>query len=154
GQRAVLASADLLVATSASEAQSIRLAGLRQPIAVIPHGVQLPEQRARHEGDGVHKALFLGRVHPIKGLPLLIEAWSRVRPSGWQCLIAGPSELGHRATLERQIRASGLSGEFQFLGKSDASLKEALYRAADLFVLPSLSENFGIVVAEALSYGV
>jgi glycosyltransferase involved in cell wall biosynthesis len=153
GQRAVLEAADLLIATSASEADGIRRAGLGPPIAVIPHGVPLPEQPARHEGAGVHKALFLGRVHPIKGLPLLIEAWSRVRPRGWQCLIAGPSELGHRATLERQIRESGLSGEFQFLGKLDASLKEALYRTADLFVLPSLSENFGIVVAEALSYG-
>jgi glycosyltransferase involved in cell wall biosynthesis len=154
GQRAVLEAASLLVATSASEAEGIRRAGFRQPIAVVPIGVQLPEQPARHGEDGVHKALFLGRVHPIKGLPLLIEAWSRVRPRGWQCLIAGPSELGHRATLERQIRASGLSSEFQFLGKLDATLKDALYRTADLFVLPSLSENFGIVVAEALSYGV
>jgi glycosyltransferase involved in cell wall biosynthesis len=153
GHGAVLEAADLLVATSVSEAQGIRRAGFRQPIAVIPIGVQLPDQLARHESDGVHKALFLGRVHPIKGLPLLIEAWSRVRPPGWQCLIAGPSELGHRASLERQIRAGGLSGEFQFLGKLDASLKAALYRTADLFVLPSLSENFGIVVAEALSYG-
>ena len=153
GQRAVLAAADLLVATSLSEAHSIRCAGFRQPIAVIPIGVQLPEHPARHADDGAHKALFLGRLHPIKGLPLLIEAWSRVRPRGWQCLIAGPSEQGHRASLERQIRASGLSGAFQFLGKLDASRRETLYRSADLFVLPSLSENFGIVVAEALSYG-
>ncbi|HVN44316.1 MAG TPA: glycosyltransferase [Steroidobacteraceae bacterium] len=154
GQRAVLESAHLLVATSEQEALGIRRAGFRQPIAVIPIGVQLPEHAAQHVDERVHRALFLGRLHPIKGLPLLIEAWSRVRPRGWQCLIAGPSELRHRAALERQIRSSGLAGEFQFLGKLDASLKEATYRSADLFVLPSLSENFGVVVAEALSYGV
>jgi glycosyltransferase involved in cell wall biosynthesis len=154
GHRAALEAADLLVATSASEAEGIRRLGFRRPIAVLPVGVLLPAESVRQAGYGAHKAAFLGRLHPIKGLPLLIEAWSRVRPAGWQCLIAGPNELGHRAVLERQIDALGLSAEFRFLGSLGAGAKEALYRSVDLLVLPSLSENFGIVVAEALSYGV
>jgi glycosyltransferase involved in cell wall biosynthesis len=154
-QRTLLEAADLLVAASRSEADNMRRLGLGPPIAVVPHGVRLPEQPASHNGAaaGVRNALFVGRVHPIKGLNRLVEAWARVRPTGWRCQIAGPSELGHRTALEHQVRSHGLAADFEFLGALDASRREELYRAADLFVLPSLSENFGIVVAEALAYG-
>lgn len=153
GQRAVLEAADLFVATSASEADSIRRFGLKQPIAVVPIGVQLPSPPPARTLTGVRTALFVGRVHPIKGLARLIEAWARVRPSGWRCLIAGPSEGGYRATLERMVQAHDLSASFEFLDALDSAGKERLYSTADLLVLPSLSENFGIVVAEALARG-
>jgi glycosyltransferase involved in cell wall biosynthesis len=152
-ERAVLEAADLLVATSANEADNIRRLGFRQPIAVVPNGVQLPEPRAPRTGTGARTALFVGRVHPIKGLPRLVEAWARARPAGWRCLIAGPSEAGHRAALERVVRAHGLAADFEFLGAVDAMRKDHLYRSSDLLVLPSLTENFGIVVAEALAHG-
>lgn len=153
GQRAVLEAAELFVATSESEADSIRRLGLKQPIAVVPIGVRLPEDPLPRALTGTRTALFVGRVHPIKGLPRLIEAWSRVRPPGWRCLIAGPGERVHRAALERMVQAHDLSANFEFLGALDCAGTASLYDTADLLVLPSLSENFGIVVAEALAHG-
>ena len=153
-QRRTLGLADAFQATSEAEAADVRRAGLRQPVAVIPHGVAMPpEVPPRPARAGRRTALFLSRVHPIKGLPDLVEAWGRVRPDGWRLVVAGPDEEGHRAELERQVGAAGLGGAVSFTGPVEESAKWDLYREADLFVLPTHSENFGIVVAEALAAG-
>jgi len=154
-QQRDLESASLLVATSFQEAESIRKVGLRQPIAIIPNGIDLPEWKQEiSSNDRVHTALFLSRLHPIKGLMNLVAAWDRVRPKGWRMIIAGPDEGNHRAEVESTIRRTGLETDFQFVGPVDGEAKEKLYRSADLFILPTYSENFGMVVAEALAYGV
>jgi glycosyltransferase involved in cell wall biosynthesis len=99
-------------------------------------------------------ALFLSRIHPKKGLFDLVAAWGLVRPKGWRVVIAGGSENGHQADLESAIRERGLGDEFQFLGEVPDDRKWGVYRSADLFILPTKSENFGIVIAEALGSGV
>ena len=154
-QRRDLTSAAVLHATAPSEAQALRSAGLRAPIAVIPNGVEVPPQAARQPRppNAPRRALFLSRVHPKKGLPLLLDAWAEVRPAGWELVVAGPDEDGHQAQLETQAARLGLS-EVSFLGSIDNDKKWDLYRSADLFVLPTYSENFGVVVAEALAAGV
>ena len=154
-QKRDLESAALLVATSAQEAESIRKVGLRQPIAVIPNGIDLPEWKERtFPKEGMRSALFLSRVHPKKGLMNLVAAWDRVRPEEWRMIIAGPNEGNHRADVELAVRRAGLDQEIQFVGSVAGEAKEHLYRDADLFILPTYSENFGVVVAEALAYGV
>ena len=154
-QRRDLTSAAVLHATAPSEAEGLRSAGLRAPIAVIPNGVDVPPQAVRQPRPpgAPRRALFLSRVHPKKGLPLLLDAWAEVRPDGWELVVAGPDEDGHRAELETQTARLGL-GEVSFLGAVDNGKKWDLYRTADLFVLPTYSENFGVVVAEALAAGV
>ena len=155
-QRRALRAAAAFQATSEAEAEDVRRAGLRQPVAVIPHGVGSPPEAAGTRpgrGGAGRTALFLSRVHPIKGLPDLIAAWGRVRPEGWRLVVAGPEEEGHRAEVERQVRASGLADAVTFAGPVNDDEKWDLYRDADLFVLPTHSENFGIVVAEALAAG-
>lgn len=156
-ERRNLESAALLHATSDQEALSIRERGLRAPIAVIPNGVMLPEDWDAAAGRGkVEKKtlLFLGRVHPVKGLPLLLEAFAKVRPSGWDLKIVGPDEGGHRKELENQVSALGLESVVSFLDPvRGKEAKRALFDEASLFVLPTHSENFGIAVAEAMAHG-
>src|SRR5262249_11505939 len=104
-------------------------------------------------GGGQKTALFLGRIHPKKGLPMLIEAWGQVRPRGWKLQIAGPDEAGHRREVGRAGMATRLTDVVQFLGPVEPWAKEAVYFGADLFVLPTYSESFGMAVAEALAHG-
>ena len=98
-------------------------------------------------------ALFLGRLYPVKGLPMLIDAWARVRPANWSLAIAGPDEAGHRAVVEAAVRANGLEDAVTFTGPLAADAKRRALLDADLFVLPTHSESFGIAIAEALAHG-
>lgn len=156
-QRGDLKAAEVLHATSKQEAQGFRAVGLKQPIAVVPNGVELPALECTSPPPNSQGAgriiLYLGRIHPIKGLADLVRAWAKVRPSGWRVAIAGSGDGEHHRMLEAEIRELGLSGEFSFLGTIDGEAKWKLYRQAALFVLPSHSENFGIAVAEALASG-
>jgi glycosyltransferase involved in cell wall biosynthesis len=151
-QRWVLRQATLFHVTSQEEVDALRDLGLDQPAAVIPNGVPLPELSRSETTDGeARRALFLSRLHPKKGLPMLLEAWAEVRPDGWTLELLGPSEDGHRAKLEAQARRLDLSDQVHFAGPVSDDEKWDMYRHADLFVLPTHSENFGIVVAEALA---
>ena len=146
-------------ATSDEEATNLRRLGLGVPIATIPNGVDLPDegeltaQNARLIPNRRKVALFLGRIYPVKGLPMLVKAWARVRPSGWNLHIAGPDEAGHRAVVEREIIANQLGDSVHFLGSVEPQERMRVYASADLFVLPSYSESFGMAVAEALAHG-
>src|SRR5690606_10208129 len=81
-------------------------------------------------------------------------AWSRFRPAGWKSIIAGPDEGGYLNHLQRRSVQLGVNEDFDFIGSVDGEAKWDLYRRASLFVLPSYSENFGVVVGEALAAGV
>lgn len=152
-QRADLRKAAALHATAEAEAANLERLKLSPPIRVIPNGVDLPTLRAT-EKPPIRTALFLGRIYPVKGLPMLIEAWARVRPEGWRLRIAGPDEADHRAEVERAVRAAGLGAVVDFLGPLAGEAKHAAFEEADLFILPSHSESFGMAVGEALAHGV
>lgn len=154
-----LQTADLLHATSEQEAQALRDRGLTAPIAVIPNGVDLsvgrdvPRMRVSSSiRNSPNRALFLSRIHPKKGLPLLLAAWAKVRPENWSLEIVGPDEGGHRGELERLVVGLGLTGVVRFSGSLTGDAKEAAFRESDLFILPTHSENFGIAVAEAMAH--
>ncbi len=154
-QRRDLHRAAMLHATASSEAAQFRRLGLRQPIVVLPNGVDLPTTMPPRAVNptGRRRALFLSRIHPKKGLIELVQAWSRLRPQGWEMVIAGTDEGGHEAEVRRAVDAVGLRAEFVFPGAFSDEAKWALYRSAELFVLPTHSENFGVVVAEAMAAG-
>lgn len=153
-------------ATAPAEAHSIRSFGLYQPIAVIPNGV--PDTWLDSRGDHLRfkrhfdirpetrLLLFLSRLHPMKGLPLLLEAMERLRSKlvGWQLIIVGADENGYQQQLESLAHRLGVADFIRFLGPLYDTEKRDAYAAADLFVLPTLSENFALVVAEALGAGV
>jgi glycosyltransferase involved in cell wall biosynthesis len=90
-QRRILQEAACLHATAPMEANQLRSLGLTAPIAVIPNGVPLPDRWKQKSSDGSERqALFLSRIHPKKGLPMLLDAWADLRPSHWRLLIVGP----------------------------------------------------------------
>lgn len=154
-QKADLESASLLHATAMSEAANLRSYGLTVPIAVAPNGVDASlSYVATHRSDKAEKtALFLSRIHPKKGLLDLVKAWSRLRPPGWRVRIIGPDENGHRREVADEVTAAGLERVITFHDQISGPDKWREYSEADLFVLPSYSENFGLVVAEALCAG-
>lgn len=154
-QRKDLESASGYHATSAEEASNIRKLGLMGPIAVVPNGVALPADLPRRIGE-IHsrrRLVFMSRIHRKKGLENLIRAWDELRPSDWLLTIAGP-DAGHLSEMRQLVRTLGLERIVEFVGPVDDSEKWMLLTTADLFVLPSYSENFGLVVAEALGAGV
>ena len=150
-QKHVFRQASLFHATAPAEVDDLRALGMTQPIAVVPNGVEIPGTLPNGQTTDGKRALFLSRVHPKKGLPMLLDAWADLRPDGWTLELVGPSENGHREELEAQASELGLDGEVVFSGPVDDADKWHKYAAADLFVLPTHSENFGIVVAEALA---
>ena len=143
-------------ATADTEAKHIDCLRLGVPICVIPNGMDVRICLGKKEKgiDEQKVALFLSRIHPKKGLLMLIEAWAKVRPNGWTLQIAGPDEIGHIREVEAEILAAGLGNVISFIGALQGIEKERAFLNADLFVLPTYSENFGIVVAEALAYGI
>jgi glycosyltransferase involved in cell wall biosynthesis len=152
-QRRDLETVSAFVATSELEAIGIREFGLSQPIAIIPNGIDLPPvaiDRPR-VGNGPRIALFLGRIHPAKGLLNLIEVWARTKPRGWVLHIAGPDEGGHLQQVMRRVSEFNLTEVIKYIGSVSDSAKFEAYSRAELFILPTFSENFGVVVAEALS---
>lgn len=100
--------------------------------------------------------LFLSRIHPKKGCDLLIEAFARVfgDVSEWHLVMAGPDRVGWTEDLRDQAESLGIADRVTWAGMVRGELKWTTFRSADVFVLPSHQENFGIVVAEAMSCGV
>jgi glycosyltransferase involved in cell wall biosynthesis len=143
-------------ATSEQEYQEIRSFGLTNPVSVIPNGIDLPQAVAEPNRRGqTHRVvLSLGRIHPKKGLDRLVRAWSEIEASrpDWRLRIVGPSEAGHHDELKafaKSLRLVRVSIE----GPIYDEAKQAAYRDADLFVLSTMNEDFGLTVAEALAAG-
>lgn len=180
-----LKGATCLHALCRAEAEAIRAYGLKNPIAIIPNGVEVP----KNIGDGRWRMedrktlLFLGRLHPKKGLMNALRAWSTATNSkfkiknsklkNWQFVIAGWDDGGHLAELKQLCRELGISerdisaDEFLgtptsdlrpptsvlFLGPVFGTAKDQLLRSADAFILPSFSEGLPMAVLEAWAYG-
>jgi glycosyltransferase involved in cell wall biosynthesis len=152
-QRRDLQVAPLLHATADPELKTLRALKLRQPVATLPPGVRIPEARTGLSKTGpVRRALFLGRIHPKKGILSLIDAWTTLRPKDWKLDLAGPDEAGHLAEVRRTLRERKLEQEVIYRGATFGETKEQLLREASLLIAPSLSENFGIVVVEGLAH--
>jgi glycosyltransferase involved in cell wall biosynthesis len=159
-QNAQLRRATCLRALCASEAESMRAYGLTNPICIIPNGIDLPDETLsaapRPALFPVDKKvlLYLGRLHPKKGLVPLLAAWSESRAQGpdWLLAIAGWDQSGHEAELKQQAAALGIADSVRFLGPQFGAAKDTCYRACDAFVLPSFSEGLPMVVLEAWAH--
>jgi glycosyltransferase involved in cell wall biosynthesis len=148
-----------LHATAEHEYLDIRRAGFRQPVAIVPNGIDVfpdsgGDDSGSDESGGRRTLLFLGRIHPIKGLEGLLRAWHAVQHAfpDWELQIVGLGDKSYTAALQRLAVELKLE-RTGFPGPAYGKDKQAWYRRAELSVLPSWSENFGITVSESLSQG-
>jgi glycosyltransferase involved in cell wall biosynthesis len=136
------------------EADQIRQQGISARVEVIPNGIDLTPFDVPVEMPAVPQrtVLFLGRLHPKKGIDLLLKAWSRwsSRFPEWKLILAGPDEGGYRAEIERNISAGGIE-RVELPGVVTGAAKIALLKQAGVFALPSYSEGFPMAVLEALA---
>jgi len=150
-----LKNADCIHATATLEAENIRNLGYVNPIAVIPNGIDLKAfPNFKKSQTVVKKILFLSRIHQKKGIENLIEAWSQITTSvkeDWSIAIVGNGEEKYIEELQNLLIEKGLSEQIFIKGPMYGEDKLKEYQDADLFVLPTYSENFGIVIAEALA---
>ncbi len=162
-QARALRAATCLHAKSRFEYDHIHRFGLRNPVAIVPNPIPPPPtdgalcgeafRRSHQIPAGKRVALFLGRLHRVKGLARLVRAWPAVSAPNpqWLLVIAGPDEGGHRAELESLVARVGCQCSVVFTGQLDDSQRWAALAAADLFVMPSDFENFGNAIVEAMS---
>jgi glycosyltransferase involved in cell wall biosynthesis len=163
-ENAHLRRAACLRALCESEAQAIRAFGLRNPICVIPNGIDLPvltgipnDEFQMTYGKGRKVLLYLGRLHPKKNLAALLRAWADVQRDvsaarNWMLVIAGWDQGGYESKLKALSSELQVHNSVQFLGPQFDGAKAACYASCEAFVLPSLSEGLPMVVLEAWAY--
>lgn len=147
----------LIHVTSEGEAAASRRRFPSTPLTLIPNGVQIPETISPGQRNGPLRLLFLGRLDPIKGIENLLEACRILqakRTLKWSLTIAGGGDSGYRSRLANAIRTSGLDEKVTMVGEVSGGEKARAFAEADALVVPSHSENFGIVVAEGLAHGI
>lgn len=155
GQKQILQHAALFHATSRHEVQDIRAAGYKGPIALIPYGITLPPlDKSNNAIGGKRTLLYLSRIHPGKGIDILLQAWCRLagRFPDWHLHVVGPLNNTYARKMQQFARDLDLP-RVEFLGECRGDAKRACIQSAELFVLPSLSESFGFAIAEALAHG-
>jgi glycosyltransferase involved in cell wall biosynthesis len=124
---------------------------------VIPNGVEIPNRLIHVPENGVLRLLYLGRLHPKKGIANLLSACKRLNDSSnttWSLTLAGAGDPKYVETLRTRIEELKLGKQVQMVGAVDGEMKRNLFENSEIAVVPSHTENFGMVVAEALAHGV
>jgi glycosyltransferase involved in cell wall biosynthesis len=158
-----------LRALCSEEAAAFRAYGLGNTVCIIPNGIDLPDEnekssvRGKFPQTGVRTILFLGRIHPKKGLENALRAWKRVVPSdgAWRFVIAGWEEVGHEAYLKDLCDTLGLSWSSShederasviFHGPAYGEEKLRLLASSQAFLLSSFSEGLPMSILEAWAW--
>lgn len=154
-QRRAIRMADLIHATAESEKENLLALGWNSNVHVIGNCVDVESIGMKSSWERRKRILFLSRVHVKKGINFLIEAVTALKDelSGYVVKIAGPGEESYIKELKELAERLGVGDMVEFVGSVFGDRKYDLYREADVFVLPTHSENFGIVVTEALACG-
>jgi glycosyltransferase involved in cell wall biosynthesis len=161
-EKQVLNRVDCFHALNQSEADSIRGLGHTQHIKIIPNGTDLPDRNDIGLLGGENedkKIVFIGRIHPKKGIAELLNAWKLLRDrspnlsSDWKLVIAGWDDGGHLEGYQKKAIQLGLADSIEWPGKVYGHDKERLLHETSAFILPSFSEGLPMAVVEAMAYG-
>lgn len=157
-QKEDLESAACILATSEMEAFNIRNLGINSPIAIIPNGIDVHEYKCRpldFKSNIKKQILFLSRIHQKKGIEILIDAWRNLslKYPEWNIVIAGNGEENYISELNKRIKEANIETSISIIPPVFGKYKHQLYKESSIFILPTYSENFGMVIAEALSCG-
>jgi glycosyltransferase involved in cell wall biosynthesis len=151
-QRHDLSNAAGIHVTSEEEYRSIDNLNLNKPIYLVPNGIEIPDQLpVRLTIKETKRVLFLSRIHKQKGLIELLKAWAKLNLEKWILQISGTDKDNFTKDLTTLAGSLNILDSVFFTGPLNDFEKWKAYRESDIFVLPSFSENFGIVVAEALA---
>lgn len=156
-QNRTLRNTDMWVATAESEYEDIRVLGYRQPVCILPNGIDMPDSALCNRNAANRRRLyFLSRIHPKKNVEMLIHAWSHLERhfEEWDLSIVGPDLNNRYADAMKALAISLGCQRITFEGELNGNEKIRFVSSSDCLVLPTHSENFGMVVAEALSCGV
>lgn len=154
-QRPAITDAACFHATAYSEYEDIRRAGFRQPVCIVPNGVDILDIPSLSLQETTRRQLlFIGRIHPTKGLDDLLRAWHAVASKfpDWDLRVVGPDSGGYLAKMQALAAVLRVQ-RVTFSGPLYGKEKLRAYQDAELYVLPTKSENFGMTVAEALAAG-
>ena len=142
--------------TAKMEADHVGNLGITTRKAVIPNGIETDSYPCKTSIDVVNKqVLFLSRVHVKKGIEILFDAWKLIHSefADWQLFVVGNGEDEYIQSLENRVERLGLKDSIRILPPVFGNDKTRIYQESALFCLPSFSENFGLVIAEAMSCG-
>lgn len=148
-----LAKAACIHVTCMEEMKYYRTLGFCNPVAAIPNPVLYSKVKVVRKNDIIHRVGFLGRLHPIKNIDRLIKAWSKVNTSGYQLVLVGDGEKSYVDALKNLVLDLNIPNVL-FAGFLYGEEKQQMIASFDYQVLPSQSENFGMVVPEALIQGI
>ncbi|EKJ91711.1 Glycosyl transferases group 1 [Bacteroides finegoldii] len=154
-QKRAIRKSNYLHATAESERENLLKLGYNNKVVVVANGIEVDDIMIKSTWTKKYKILFLSRVHVKKGIELLIEASARIKEQlkDYQIIIAGEGQEDYVQELRDKTTKMGVNTLFDFCGGVYGEDKWNLYRSADLFVLPTFAENFGLVIAEALACG-
>lgn len=157
-QNKIIENSWALIANSELEENNLRNLYPSKKVFVIDNGVKpAANNTSQQESLRENIVLFMSRLHPIKNIPGLLEAWALLKrkqavSANWKLIIAGPDENNYAKKLVSQVEQLGLFGSVEFVGNVLDKDKNKLFGSASIFILPSYSENFGLVVVEALMH--
>jgi glycosyltransferase involved in cell wall biosynthesis len=154
-QKKAVRTANYIHATAESEKRNLLQLGYNDKICVVPNGVETENISMKSSWEKTKTILYLSRIHPQKGIELLVDAAAQIKDvlSGYKIIIAGEGDARYIQSLKNRIREQNVEHIFDFVGGVYGEKKWTLFHNADVFILPTYSENFGLVVAEALASG-
>ena len=154
-----LEAVDCYHALCQKELEDIRAYGLKQPVAIIPNGINLPDPDLKFEKtDNKKHLLYLGRLHKKKGVDLLLKALAAINREekglldNWQIDLVGWDHEGCKAELEKIVSENRLEDKVVFHGGLFGKDKQSMYANADGYILPSHGEGLPMTVLEAWSW--